>query len=251
VTPPFDGNVALVTGAGSGIGRASALAFARHGARVVVSDIAVESGRETVDMIERAGGEADFVLTDVASASDVERLIGSVVERFGRLDYAHNNAGVEGAFADIVDYPEADWDALMAVNLKGVFLCLKYELRQMLVQGSGAIVNTASVAGLSAGPAPAYSASKWAVVGLTHRAARETAARGIRVNAVCPGPIQTPMVALSFAANPGMERRWLAGQPMGRFGTPEEVADTVVWLCSDAASFITGVALPIDGGYMA
>jgi len=251
VMAQFNGKVALVTGAGSGIGRASALAFARTGASVVVSDIAPGAGAETVELIRRAEGVAEFVEADVASASDVENLVRGIVERHGRLDYAHNNAGIEGAFADIVDYPEADWDELMGVNLKGVFLCLKYELRVMLRQGSGAIVNTASVAGLSAGPTPAYTASKWGVVGLTHRAAREVAGRGVRVNAVCPGVIQTPMVERAFAAVPGLERRWRAGEPIGRLGTPEEVAEAVVWLCSDAAAFVTGVALPVDGGIMA
>jgi NAD(P)-dependent dehydrogenase (short-subunit alcohol dehydrogenase family) len=251
VMAQFNGKVAVVTGAGSGIGRASALAFARLGATVVVIDIAVEAGAETVELIRRAEGVAEFIRADVASASDVENLVGAVVERHGKLDYAHNNAGIEGSFSDVVDYPEEDWDRVLTVNLKGVFLCLKYELRVMLRQGSGAIVNTASVAGLSAGPTPAYTASKWGVVGLTHRAAREVAGRRVRVNAVCPGVIQTPMVERAFASVPGLERRWLAGEPIGRFGTPEEVAAAVVWLCSDSAAFVTGVALPVDGGLMA
>jgi len=247
----LDRRVALVTGAASGIGRASALAFAREGAKVVVSDVAAEGGHATVSEIAAAGGSASFVRADVSRAADVEGLIKATVETYGRLDCAHNNAGIEGVIVDTADYPEEVWDQVIAVNLKGVWLCLKYELRQMLAQGGGAIVNTASVAGMRGGPSPAYTASKWGVIGLTHRAAREVAARGIRVNAVCPGVIRTPLVERVIAAVPGMGERWLAAEPVGRFGTPEEVGAAVVWLCSDAASFVTGVALPVDGGMAA
>jgi NAD(P)-dependent dehydrogenase (short-subunit alcohol dehydrogenase family) len=244
----LDGRVALVTGAASGIGRASAVAFAREGAKVLVSDLSAEGGHATVSAIAAAGGNATFLRADVSNAAAVEELIKATVETYGRLDCAHNNAGVFGALADTADYPEEVWDQVIAVNLKGVWLCMKYELRHMLTQGAGSIVNTSSVAGMRAGTSPAYTASKWGVIGLTHRAAREVAARGIRVNAVCPGVVQTPMVERYFAAAPGSEERFLAAEPVGRFGTPEEIATAVVWLCSEAASFVTGVALPVDGG---
>jgi NAD(P)-dependent dehydrogenase (short-subunit alcohol dehydrogenase family) len=250
----LEGRVALVTGAASGIGRATALAFAHEGAKVVAADVAAEAGRETVDLIEAAGGDAVFVRADVARAEDVARLVAGAVETYGRLDCAHNNAGIEGAVpagTAFHDYPDAVWDQVMAINLKGVWLCLKAELAHMLGQGGGAIVNTASIAGLVGGFGSAYTAAKHGVVGLTKAAALEYAARGIRVNAVCPGVIATPMIERAFARRPEAEQLYLAGEPMGRFGTAEEVAAAVVWLCSDAASFLTGVALPVDGGWVA
>ena len=246
------GKVALVTGASSGIGRASALAFARAGARVVVADVTVEGGQETVQLIKNAGGEASFVKADVARASEVEALVRHAVAAYGRLDCAHNNAGVEGQAAFTADDTEANWDRVLAVNLKGVWLCLKYEIRQMLTQGGGAIVNTASGAGLiGIRGGGAYVASKHGVVGLTKTAALEYAKSGIRVNAVCPGVIQTPMVERLTRQHPRAAEMMAAAHPLGRTGKPEEIAEAVVWLCSDAASFVTGHAMAVDGGYVA
>jgi NAD(P)-dependent dehydrogenase (short-subunit alcohol dehydrogenase family) len=249
---PFEGKVALVTGAASGIGRASARAFARAGARVVVADVDETGGHETVRLIADGDGEAIFVRTDVAQADEVAALVAATVDAYGRLDCAHNNAGIGGAVADLADCPEADWHRVLAVNLTGVWLCLKHELRVMAEQGGGAIVNTASVAGLKgAAGASAYVASKHGVVGLTKTAALEYAKRGIRVNAICPGWIRTPMVEGDFAAHPELETHAAGRAPMGRLGTPEEVAAAVVWLCSEAASFVTGAVLVADGGLLA
>lgn len=248
---PFEGKVALVTGAGSGIGRASALAFAREGARVVVSDINHEGGAQTVRAIEALEGEACFVAADVSNEAQVEALVAGCLEAFGRLDFAHNNAGIAGPPTPIHDVEQNSFERVLSVNLIGVWLCLKHEARVMLRQGSGAIVNTASLAGLIGFPMHvAYSASKHAVVGITRTAALEYAQSGIRVNAVCPAFIQTPMVeGLTDEGGPRMSLERLARmQPMGRLGTAEEVAQSVVWLCSESASFITGIALPIDGG---
>ena len=246
------GKVALVTGAGSGIGRATALAFAREGARVVASDVNSEGGVETVSKIKKAGGESIFVHADVSHSAEVETLIDTAVEAYGRLDCAHNNAGIAGVSVPTHEYPEDVWDRIVDINLKGVWLCQKYEIVQMLKQGGGTIVNTASVAGLIAdGAGAGYIASKHGVVGLTRKAALEYAQAGIRVNAVCPGVIRTPMMDLVFARNPEKEPQIEAAHPVGRLGEPEEVAETVVWLCSDAASFVTGHAMVVDGGYVA
>jgi NAD(P)-dependent dehydrogenase (short-subunit alcohol dehydrogenase family) len=248
----FDGKVALVTGAGSGIGRASALAFTREGANVIVADIVAEGGEETVRMIEAAGGEAHFVKTDVSRAAEVQALVDSAVQTWGRLDYAHNNAGILGNFAPTADCTEENWDRLIAVNLKGVWLCMKYEIPQMLKQGGGAIVNTSSSAGVTAFPAlPAYVASKHGVAGLTKAAALEYGRTPIRVNAVCPGFIDTPMVAPLAGEGAGGAAQFLATLPIGRAGTPEEVAEAVVWLCSDAASYVTGHTMLVDGAMTA
>jgi NAD(P)-dependent dehydrogenase (short-subunit alcohol dehydrogenase family) len=250
----FTGKVALVTGAGSGIGRATALAFAREGARVVVSDVASAGGEETIRLIKDAAGEATFIATDVAKADEVEQLIQRVVESYGRLDYAHNNAGIArgGPRGGLThEMAEEVWAQHLAVNLTGVWRCMKHEIAQMLRQGGGAIVNTASAAGLvGLTGASAYVASKHGVVGLTKTAALEYAQQGIRVNAVCPGYIRTPMTARGYA-DPERRAQIIAKQPIGRFGEPEEVAAAVVWLCSDAASFVTGVAFSVDGGYVA
>jgi NAD(P)-dependent dehydrogenase (short-subunit alcohol dehydrogenase family) len=247
--------VALVTGAASGIGRATALAFAASGARVVAADIMEDAGRETVDLIERAGGDAIFVAADVSQSRAARMLVEAAVDRYGRLDYAHNNAGIEGSAppgTPLHEYPEEVWDRTIAVNLKGVWLCMCAELAQMVKQGGGgAIVNTASIAGLVGGFGPPYTAAKHGVVGLTKTAAVEYGPRGIRVNAVCPGVIDTPMVERLLTRRPQIHQTLIDNHPLGRFGTPEEIAAAVVWLCSDGAAFLTGVALPVDGGWVA
>ena len=248
----LNGKIALVTGGSSGIGRASALAFAREGAKVVVADIVVDGGEETVRLIKQAGGEALFVKADMSKATELETMVKKVVDTYGRLDCAHNNAGIEGAMGTTAEYTEEDWGRVMTINLTGVWLCMKYEIPQMLKQGGGAIVNTASGAGLAGVPRmPAYVASKHGVVGLTKTAALEYAKSGIRVNAVCPGVIQTPMVERVTSQRPGMVEKMIAAEPIGRMGKPEEIAEAVVWLCSDAASFVTGHAMSVDGGALA
>ncbi|MGE0823968.1 MAG: SDR family oxidoreductase [Candidatus Binatia bacterium] len=247
----FVGKVALVTGASSGIGRATALAFARGGAKVVVSDVVVDGGNETVTMIRETGGEATFIKTDVSHAPEVEALVQQTVATYGRLDCAHNNAGVTTPIARVAEVTDRHWDRIMAINLKGVWLCMKYEIPHMLECGGGAIVNTASGAGLvGIAGASAYVASKHGVLGLTKTAALEYATQGIRVNAVCPGVIQTPMVQRLLDRSPDAADQMIAGQPIGRLGTPEEIAAAVVWLCSEAASFVTGIAMSVDGGYV-
>lgn len=265
------GKVAIVTGGGSGIGRASALAFARGGAKVVVADIDEAGGAETVRLIGHAGGAATFVRADVSRAGDAQSLVSTAVATYGRLDFAHNNAGIEGQRARTAACTEENWDRTLAVNLKGVWLCMKHEIPQMLQQDGGAIVNTASVAGLvGLWKASAYAASKHGVIGLTKTAALEYARAGIRVNAVCPGAIDTAMLdrIAQRGAEPArgfnpLRRAWQSAErfairrhlkslaPVGRMGTPEEVAQAVVWLCSDAASFVTGHALTLDGGLVA
>ena len=246
----FSGKVALVTGGSSGIGRAAALKFAAAGARVAIGARRVAEGEETVRLIQEQGGEACFVQTDVAQPEQVRGLVQAAVDRWGRLDFACNNAGVEGTpFVPTIDYSVEVWDEVIDVNLKGVFLSMKYEIPPMLKQGSGAIVNISSVAGLIGGRGgAAYHASKHGVIGLTRTAAMEYAARGIRVNVVCPGVIDTAMAARFFR---GREQVIPELHPMGRGGKPEEIADAVAWLCSDHASFITGQVLPIDGGMTA
>ena len=247
----LDGKVALVTGAASGIGRASALAFARSGARVVVSDVARDGAEETVRLVCSNGGEARFIEADVSRSGDVEGLVKATVETYGRLDCAHNNAGIAAGGGPTAELPLDVWERVLRVNLTGVFLCLRAELGQMLRQGGGAIVNTASVAGLVGGAGiAAYVASKHGVVGLTKATALEYAAQGIRINAVCPGLVRTPMTA-GLLADPERAAGALAREPIGRVGTPEEIAAAVVWLCSDAAAFVTGLAMAVDGGYVA
>ena len=250
----LDGKTALVTGGGSGIGRAASLAYARDGARVVVADVNVEGGEETVQQIKEAGGEAILVHADVASPDDTQDMVAQAVEAFGSLDCAFNNAGISGGRDRLLtaDYREEDWDRVISINLKGVWLCMKAEIPQMLKQGSGTIVNTASIAGLTGlSGTVAYVAAKHGVAGITKAAALEYAKSGIRVNAVCPGYIQTPMVQSIFVENEGYEERVASRHPIGRLGESSEIAEAVLWLSSDAASFVTGHNMPVDGGYMA
>jgi NAD(P)-dependent dehydrogenase (short-subunit alcohol dehydrogenase family) len=250
----LDGKVALVTGAASGIGRATALTFAREGAKLVVADMNEDGGQQTVHMITENGSEAMFVQVDVTSASQIEAMISKTLETYGRLDCSFNNAGTEGTtMVSTVDYKEEDWNRVLSINLTGVWLCMKYEITQMLKQGGGAIVNTASVAGLvgSRGAGSAYAASKHGVVGLTKTAALEYAKQGVRVNCVCPGVIRTPMMERMLTRNPELEQQYIAAEPIGRLGLPEEIAESVVWLCSEAVSFVTGHTMTVDGGMVA
>lgn len=248
----FDGKVALVTGGSSGIGRVTAVAFAKEGARVAIGDIAVEGGEETLKMIKDAGGEAIFIKADVSKAAEVEVMVQKTIDAYGRLDCAFNNAGIAGDVAFIANSSEEHWDHVIAVNLKGVYLCMKYEIPQMLKQGKGAIVNMASVAGLIAFPAQSsYCASKHGVVGITKSVALDYAASGIRVNALCPGIIRTPILGTKLYEKPKIMANYIAMEPMGRLGEPGEIAPAVLWLCSDDASFVTGYPLAVDGGLVA
>lgn len=246
------GRAGLVTGAGSGIGRATARAMARAGAAVVVADVDTAGANETVEVITAEGGEASAFTCDVTSSRDVAAMVAAVIDRYGTLDFAHNNAGVVGAQVRLADYDEGDWDRIVGVNLKGTFLCLRHELRHMVDTGGGAIVNTASEAALKGSAADAvYTASKMGVAGLTKVAALEVARRGVRVNAVCPGVIETAITQRVAEQSPDQYRRASQLMPIGRYGTPEEVADAVVWLCSDEARLVTGILLPVDGGWSA
>ena len=244
--------VALITGGGSGIGRATALIFAREGAKVVIADLSPKGGEETVAMIKQAGGEAISVECDVLRPGVAEDLVNRTVKQFGRLDCAFNNAGVAGDQARAADSTEECWDFVVGIDLKSVWLCMKYEIAQMLKQKSGAIVNTASIAGLGANPLGiAYSAAKHGVVGLTKVAALEYARHDIRVNAVCPGVIDTAMVAEMVTGHPRLRDRLISVEPIRRMGKPEEIGEAVVWLMSDHASFVTGASLPVDGAMTA
>jgi NAD(P)-dependent dehydrogenase (short-subunit alcohol dehydrogenase family) len=247
----FEGKVVLVTGASSGIGRATAVAFAREGAKVAIAARRIKESEDTVRLIEAGGGDAFFVRTDVSKSPDVQALVARTVERYGALNIAVNNAGIDPeAYMPVAKYDEAMWDRIIDTNLKGVFLCMKYELPH-IVAAKGSIVNMASVAGLTGGPtASAYFASKHGVVGLTKAAAMEYAHKGVRINAVAPAVIDTPMAERSYFHDAALTARVTAMHPLGRIGRAEEVASAVLWLCGPGASFVTGHTLPVDGGFV-
>jgi NAD(P)-dependent dehydrogenase (short-subunit alcohol dehydrogenase family) len=246
------GKVALITGGGSGIGRATALRVAREGVKVMIADYNPDGALKTVAMIKETGDGADCVAADVTVAGQAEMMVNKTIETYGRLDYAFNNAGIEGTMADTAGYPEDSFDRVIATNLKAVWLCMKYEIPQMLKGGGGVIVNTASVLGLvGIEMAAAYNAAKHGVVGLTKTAALEFAQKNIRVNCVCPGFIRTAMVERVLDRGALGEEMMVALEPMGRIGRPEEIAEGVYWLFSDAAAFVTGHSLAIDGGFVA
>jgi len=248
----MDGKVALVTGAGSGIGQATAILFAEEGAKVVVCDIMPDGGESTVKMIKDSGGEAIFVRCDISQSAEVEDMIAKTVEAYGQLDCAVNNAGMEAMPTPTADCAEEDFDRTIAVNLKGTWLCMKYELQQMLKSGGGAIVNVSSIAGMVGVAAmSAYVAAKHGIVGLTKTAALEYGTAGIRVNAVCPSAVRTPMMEQIIASMPEIAKDMESNHPLGRIGEPREIAGSILWLCSDAASFVTGHAMAVDGGLLA
>jgi NAD(P)-dependent dehydrogenase (short-subunit alcohol dehydrogenase family) len=244
--------VAIITGASSGIGRATALTFARYGAKLALADVTIDGGHETEQMVKELGAEVFFLPTDVSVDEQVAALVAATLDTFGHLDCAFNNAGIEGDMTSMAEITDANWNRVLDINLRGVMLGMRHQIPAMLASGGGAIVNTASVAGLvgfaNLGP---YVASKHGVVGLTRGAALEYSAQGIRINAVCPGVIRTPMVARVIDEDPSLESTFAALEPIGRLGEPEEIGEAVAWLCSDAASFVTGHAMPVDGGLTA
>jgi NAD(P)-dependent dehydrogenase (short-subunit alcohol dehydrogenase family) len=246
------GKAALVTGGASGIGRATALAFSREGARVLVADLAAAEGERVVGEIRAAGGGACFLKVDVTLEADVEAMVKCAVSEFGRLDCAVNNAGITGSGGEIQDLGLEDWSRTLAINLTGVFLCMKHELAVMRAQKSGAIVNMSSGAGVIAVPGlSAYCASKHGVLGLTKTAAVENARSGVRVNAILPGSTDTPMLAQAMSSDPKLRKLIESSSPAGRLGLPEEIAEAAVWLCSDRASFVSGESMLVDGGSVA
>ncbi len=249
----LDGKVAFITGAGSGIGQATSRIFAREGAKLVLADVVEEGGNKTLKMVQDLGAQAIFVKCDVAKWADVEAAIAKTVETYGRLDCAFNNAGIEGQGGETHECSEENWARVIAIDLTGVFFCMKAEINQLLKQGGGgAIVNTSSGAGLAGVRGmPAYVAAKHGVAGLTRAAALEYGRHNIRINAVCPGPIRTPMMGRIAQVRPDVEQRFARAEPLKRLGEPEEIGEAVAWLCSDRASYVTGLPMPVDGGFMA
>jgi NAD(P)-dependent dehydrogenase (short-subunit alcohol dehydrogenase family) len=244
--------IALVTGGSRGIGRAAAQLFVREGAKVVIADIDVEGGEETLRTVRETGGEAHFVRTDVSKGADVQALIDKVIETYGRLDCAYNNAAIFGELLSLIDHTEETWNHAIETNLKGTWLCMKYQIPQMVKQGNGAIVNSTASSGIKAGRPflSAYASSKAAIISLSKVAAMEYAEFGLRINVICPSHARTPMLEQFFEQRPEVEADFIAQAPMGRIAAPEEVAEGALWLCSDAASFVTGHVLAVDGGFL-